>query len=57
MSSRRTTSGTPTRLNHDLTLFKNFEIQGEQKLQFRVGFFNIFNQAFANTIMTATTST
>ena len=40
---------TPTRINHDLTLFKNFEITGDQKLQFRVGFFNMFNQAFANT--------
>ena len=39
---------TPTRFNHDLTLFKNFDIQGEQKIQFRLGFFNIFNQAFAN---------
>jgi hypothetical protein len=39
---------TPTRFNHDLTLFKNFEIRGEQKIQFRVGFFNLFNQAFAN---------
>jgi hypothetical protein len=40
---------TPTRFNHDLTLFKNFEIRGDQKIQFRIGFFNIFNQAFANT--------
>ena len=40
---------TPTRTNHDLTLFKNFGIRGDQKLQFRAGFFNIFNQAFANT--------
>jgi hypothetical protein len=40
---------TPMRTNHDLTLFKNFGIAGDQKLQFRVGFFNIFNQAFANT--------
>jgi hypothetical protein len=40
---------TPTRMNHDLTLFKNFKTVGEQKMQFRVGFFNIFNQAFANT--------
>ena len=48
-SCRRTTSGTPTRFNHDLTLFKNFAITGDQKLQFRVGFFNMFNQAFANT--------
>jgi Carboxypeptidase regulatory-like domain/TonB-dependent Receptor Plug Domain len=39
---------TPTRFNHDLTLFKNFEIHGDQKIQFRVGFFNLFNQAFAN---------
>jgi hypothetical protein len=33
---------TPMRMNHDLTLFKNFQIHGEQKFQFRVGFFNIF---------------
>jgi carboxypeptidase family protein len=39
----------PTRINHDVTLFKNFAITGEQKLQFRVGFFNIFNQAWATT--------
>jgi hypothetical protein len=40
---------TPHRINHDLTLFKNFAIRGEQKLQFRVGFFNLFNQAFPTT--------
>src|SRR5262249_34124347 len=40
---------TPTRVNHDLTVFKNFTIHGDQKIQFRTGFFNIFNQAFANT--------
>jgi hypothetical protein len=39
----------PNRINHDLTLFKNFPIKGDQKLQFRIGFFNIFNQAFATT--------
>jgi hypothetical protein len=39
----------PTRINHDLTLFKNFELQGNQKFQFRVGFFNIFNQAWVTT--------
>src|SRR4051812_45296266 len=38
-------------MNHDLTLFKNFQVHGEQKFQFRVGFFNLFNQAFANTII------
>ena len=46
---RRTTSGRRRASNHDLTLFKNFAIKGDQKLQFRVGFFNLFNQAFANT--------
>jgi hypothetical protein len=44
---------TPMRVNHDLTLFKNFKTVGDQKLQFRVGFFNLFNQAFANTNQTA----
>jgi hypothetical protein len=40
---------TPFRQNHDLTLFKNFAVTGQQKLQLRFGFFNIFNQAFATT--------
>jgi hypothetical protein len=44
---------TPTRQNHDLTLFKNFALRGEQKLQFRVGLFNIFNQAFASPVTNA----
>jgi hypothetical protein len=39
----------PTRYNTDLTLFKNFSTVGEQKLQFRIGFFNLFNQAYATT--------
>ena len=39
----------PTRSNHDVTLFKNFTIRGDQKIQFRVGFFNLFNQAYATT--------
>jgi hypothetical protein len=39
----------PTRINHDLTLFKNFALAGDQKLQFRVGFFNLFNQAWVTT--------
>jgi hypothetical protein len=37
---------TPSRSNTDLTLFKNFPIHGEQKLQFRVGFFDLFNTAY-----------
>jgi hypothetical protein len=39
----------PTRINHDVTIFKNFAIRGEQKLQVRVGAFNIFNQAWVTT--------
>ena len=39
---------TPWRMNHDLTLFKNFVVHGDQKLQFRAGFFNIFNMAYAS---------
>ena len=37
----------PTRMNHDITLFKNFAMgeKSSRKLQFRVGLFNIFNQA------------
>ena len=37
---------TPWRMNHDLTIFKNFVIRGDQKLQFRAGFFNIFNMVY-----------
>ena len=43
----------PTRINHDLTIFKNFAIKGDQKIQFRVGFFNLFNQAWVTTNTTA----
>ena len=43
---------TPTRSNHDITLFKNFAIHGDQKIQFRMGVFNIFNRAFATTAVT-----
>jgi hypothetical protein len=37
----------PTRMNHDITLFKNFAMgeKTSRKLQFRVGLFNILNQA------------
>src|SRR5262249_23929526 len=38
----------PTTSNFDVTFFKNFNITESKKLQFRTGFFNIFNQAFAN---------
>jgi hypothetical protein len=40
---------TPTRFNHDITFFKNFAVTEQQKLQVRVGIFNIFNNAFAST--------
>jgi hypothetical protein len=36
---------TPTRWNWDVTLFKNFGLGGDRRLQFRVGVFNLFNQA------------
>jgi len=36
----------PSRMNWDISVFKNFAIgQGGKKLQFRAGFFNIFNMA------------
>lgn len=38
----------PWRWNHDLTLFKNFRVNDTQKFQFRVGFFNMFNMAYAS---------
>jgi hypothetical protein len=38
----------PSRYNTDITLFKTFDFTERQNLEFRVGFFNIFNQAFAN---------
>ena len=37
---------TPARNTHDLTIFKNFGLGGNKKLQFRAGAFNIFNQAY-----------
>jgi len=38
----------PATNNFDVTFFKNFKITETKRLQFRAGFFNIFNEAFAN---------
>jgi hypothetical protein len=38
----------PTTSNFDVTFFKNFNITESKKLQFRLGLFDAFNQAFAN---------
>ena len=37
---------TPSRNFHDITLFKDFKMGGEKRLQLRVGAFNVFNQAY-----------
>jgi len=37
----------PSRNTHDITVFKNFSMGDGKRLQFRAGFFNIFNQSFA----------
>ena len=36
---------TPSRWNFDLSVFKNFAMGGAKRLQLRIGFFNLFNQA------------
>jgi hypothetical protein len=36
---------TPSRWNFDLSVFKNFAMGGAKRLQLRLGFFNLFNQA------------
>jgi carboxypeptidase family protein/TonB-dependent receptor-like protein len=41
---------TPSRSNFDVSFFKNFVISENQKLQFRAGFFNLFNQAYPTRI-------
>jgi len=41
---------TPHRSNFDVSLFKDFHITERQRIQFRAGFFNIFNQAFPTRI-------
>jgi hypothetical protein len=38
----------PARMNTDITLFKTFNVTENQRVEFRTGIFNIFNQAFAN---------
>ena len=38
----------PTTSNFDMTFFKNFAFSESKKLQFRLGLFNVFNQAYAN---------
>jgi hypothetical protein len=38
----------PSRSNFDVSFFKNFNFSESKKLQFRAGFFNIFNQAYPN---------
>lgn len=43
---------TPSQQNWDLSFFKNFRISESKNLQFRAGFFNIFNMAFPKNIDT-----
>ena len=45
-SSPPTTCGHPRRNFHDITVFKDFKLGGDRRLQFRVGAFNLFNQAY-----------
>ena len=40
----------PSRSNFDVSFFKNFNFSESKKLQFRTGFFNIFNQAYPTLI-------
>jgi len=42
----------PNRSNFDVSFFKNFNISESKKIQFRTGFFNIFNQAYPTQIAT-----
>jgi hypothetical protein len=41
---------TPGRSNFDVSFFKNFSFSESKKLQFRAGFFNLFNQAYPTQI-------
>jgi hypothetical protein len=38
----------PAKNFHDITVFKDFKLGGDRRLQFRVGAFNVFNQAYPN---------
>jgi len=40
----------PSRSNFDVSFFKNFKISESKSIQFRSGFFNIFNQAYPTRI-------
>jgi hypothetical protein len=41
----------PSRNFHDLTVFKDFQLGGARRLQFRAGVFNVFNQAYPNPLL------
>jgi len=43
---------TPSRSNWDVSFFKNFKFSESKNIQFRTGFFNIFNQAYPTRIDT-----
>jgi len=47
---------TPNTQNWDISLFKNFKVTESNTLQFRFGFFNVFNQAFPKMISNTTAS-
>jgi hypothetical protein len=47
---------TPNRSNWDISLFKNFKVKETRNLQFRAGFFNVFNQAFPKNLDNQTAS-
>jgi len=44
----------PSRSNFDVSFFKNFKISESKSIQFRSGFFNIFNQAYPTRIQDIT---
>jgi hypothetical protein len=46
----------PSRSNFDVSFFKNFKISESKTIQFRSGFFNIFNQAYPTRVDVGTPS-